>query len=106
VEIRKALVASTVKLEVAPRKLFGKPVQTVKVNCENSSETAKLASVLRNLEGAKERLEDDVRLSMRHLINNNVVLCGLSVLEFFSVAELLKRAKKEEAKSLMDLMRN
>lgn len=87
-EIRKALVAAIVKLEVATRKLFGKPVQTVKVNCKNSSETAKLASVLRNLEEAKERLEDDVRLSMRQLINNNVVPCGSSVLEFFGVAKV------------------
>jgi hypothetical protein len=32
VEIRKALGTSIVELEVAPCKLFGKPVQTLKVN--------------------------------------------------------------------------
>ena len=57
------------KLEVAPHKLFGKPVQAVKLNCKNSSENPKLASVLRSLEEAKEHLEDDVRLSIPHLIN-------------------------------------
>jgi hypothetical protein len=60
---------SIVKLEVAPRCLFGKPVQKVKVNCKNSSEKPKLTSVLRSLEEAKKHLEDDVRLSIPHLIN-------------------------------------
>jgi DNA polymerase I len=75
-EIRKALAAAIVKLEVAPRRFFGKPVQTVKVYCRNPSDTAKLARTLRNLEGVKECLEDDIRLSMRYLIDNNVVPCG------------------------------
>lgn len=61
------------KLEVALHSFFGKPVQTVKVYCNYAT---KLASALRKLEGVKDCLEDDVRLSMRHLIDNNVVLCG------------------------------
>lgn len=75
------------KLEVAPSKLFGKPVQTVNVNCKNSRETAKLAGALRNFEGAKKRLEYDVRLSMRHLTNNKVVPFRASMFEFFGVAD-------------------
>jgi DNA polymerase elongation subunit (family B) len=63
---------SIVKLEVAPRRFFGKPVQTVKVYCNYA---AKLARALRKLEGVKDCLEDDVRLSMRHLTDNNVVPC-------------------------------
>ena len=47
-EIRKTHNASIVKLEVAPRKFFGKPVQTVKVYCRNPDEAAKLARTLRN----------------------------------------------------------
>jgi DNA polymerase elongation subunit (family B) len=76
-----------VKLIVAPRKLFGKPVQTVKVNCKNSRETAKLAVALRNLEGAKKRLEYDVRLSMQHLTNKNIIPFRVSMLEFFDVGD-------------------
>src|SRR3972149_7446758 len=72
-EIRKTHSASIVKLEVAPRRLFGKTVQTVKVY---SNEAVKLAKVLRTLEGVKDCLEDDIRLSMQYLVTNNVVPCG------------------------------
>jgi DNA polymerase I len=72
-EIRKTHNASIVKLEVAPRKLFGKPVQTVKVY---ANDAAKLVKALRTLEGVKDCLEDDIRLSMQYLITNNVVPCG------------------------------
>jgi DNA polymerase I len=75
-EIRKTHNASIVKLEVAPRKFFGKPVKTVKVYCRNPDETAKLARTLRTLEGVQDCLEDDIRLSMQYLITNNVVPCG------------------------------
>jgi DNA polymerase I len=75
-DIRKALAASIMKTEVASRLFFGKPVQTLKVYCRNPKETAKLARSLRSFEGVKECLEDDVRLSMRYLIDNNVVPCG------------------------------
>ncbi|MCW4047968.1 MAG: DNA polymerase II [Candidatus Bathyarchaeota archaeon] len=75
-EIRKTHGTATVKLEVTERKLFGKTVQTVKVYCRNPAEKAKLARTLRNLEGIKDCLEDDIRLSMRYLIDNNVVPCA------------------------------
>jgi DNA polymerase I len=74
-EIRKVLAESIVKTEVAQRRFFGKPVQTVKVYCRNPKDTAKLARSLRSFEGVKECLEDDVRLSMKYLIDNNVVPC-------------------------------
>jgi translation elongation factor EF-G len=48
------LGASIVKLEVAPRRFFGKPVQTVKVYCKNPNETPKLSRALRKLEGIKD----------------------------------------------------
>ena len=77
-EIRKAHGEAVVKLEIAARRYFGKPVQVVKVYCNDA---AKLAKALRNLEGVKECLEDDVRLSMRYLIDNNVVPCGWHQIE-------------------------
>ncbi len=72
-KIRSLLGDAVVKAEVAERKYFGKPVQTVKVYCR---EPAKLAKVLRSVEGVKDCLEDDIRVSMRYLIDNNVVPCG------------------------------
>ncbi|MCJ7762608.1 DNA polymerase II, partial [Candidatus Bathyarchaeota archaeon] len=75
-QIKKTHNASIVKLEVAPRKLFGKPVETVKLYCRNPDATAKLARTLRTFEGVQDCLEDDIRLSMQYLIGNNVVPCG------------------------------
>ena len=77
-EIRKAHGEAVVKLEIAAHRYFGKPVQVVKVYCNDA---AKLAKALRNLEGVKECLEDDVRRSMRYLIDNNVVPCGWHQIE-------------------------
>ncbi|MEM3880952.1 MAG: DNA polymerase domain-containing protein, partial [Candidatus Bathyarchaeia archaeon] len=75
-QLWKAHTASIVKLEVAPRKLFGKPVQTLKVYCKNPDETARLAKELREVEGIEECLEDDVRFTMQYLVSNNVVPCS------------------------------
>jgi len=72
-ETKKTYGGAVVKLEVVSRKYFGKPVQTLKIYCHDP---AKLAKALRSLEGVKECLEDDIRLSMRYLIDNNVVPCS------------------------------
>jgi DNA polymerase I len=66
---------SIVKTEVAERHFFGKHVTAIKVCCKVATETAKLAKQLRNIEGVKDCLEDDIRASMRYLIDNNVVPC-------------------------------
>jgi DNA polymerase I len=75
-QIKKTHSASIVKLEVAPRKLFGKTVETVKVYCRNPDANAKVARTLRTFEGVQDCLEDDIRISMQYLISNNVVPCG------------------------------
>ena len=64
------------KLEIVERKFFGKPVKAVKVHCRDPSVVSKYARALRELEGVKECLEDDIRYSMRYLIDNDVVPCG------------------------------
>jgi DNA polymerase I len=61
------------KLEPAQRRYFGKPVQTIKIFCDNPS---KVAKAVQKLEGVKECLEDDIRISMRYLIDNGVVPCS------------------------------
>ena len=72
---------SIVKLEVVERKLFGKPVNAVKVYCRNPDDISKCARELRNFEGVKDCLEDDIRYSMRYLIDNNTVPCGWHEIE-------------------------
>ena len=74
-EIMNAYPSSIVKAEVAERRFFGKPVQAIKVYCKVATETVKLAKQLRGFEGVKECLEDDIRVAMRYLIDNDVAPC-------------------------------
>ena len=77
------------KLEVVERKFFGKQVKAVKVYCRDPSVMSKYAMALRKLEGIKECLEDDVRYSMRYLIDNDVVPCGWHEIEVNEEANTL-----------------
>ncbi|HTY75079.1 MAG TPA: 3'-5' exonuclease, partial [Candidatus Nanoarchaeia archaeon] len=71
--IRNAYGDEVQNLEISQKRYFGKPVQTLRVYC---SEKSKLAKRLRDVEGVEVCLEDDIRLSTRYLIDNNVVPCG------------------------------
>lgn len=75
-EIEKETHASIAKLEVVERKFFGKPIKAVKVYCKNPEDIVKYAKVFRKLEGVKDCFEDDIRSSMRYLIDNNIAPCG------------------------------
>jgi DNA polymerase I len=61
------------KVEPVERRFFGRPVKAVKVYCKNPDVMPKLARELRRLEGVKDCFEDDIRYSMRYLIDNNVI---------------------------------
>ncbi|HVP93377.1 MAG TPA: DNA polymerase domain-containing protein [Acidobacteriota bacterium] len=80
-EIKKMQHPSVVKLEVVDRKFFGKPVEAIKIYCKDPDAVTKYAKTLRKLEGVKDCLEDDIRYSMRYLIDNNVVPCGWHEIE-------------------------
>jgi DNA polymerase I len=75
-EVDKKQFPLVVKLEVVDRKFFGKPVKAIKVYCKNPDVISKYAKAFRSFEGLKDCLEDDIRYSMRYLIDNNVVPCG------------------------------
>jgi DNA polymerase I len=80
-EVDKEQYPFIVKLEVVERNFFGKPVKAVKVYCRDPDAITKYAKALRKLEGIKDCLEDDIRYSMRYLIDNNVVPCGWHEIE-------------------------
>jgi len=80
-EIGKEQDPFIVKIEVVERKFFGKPVKAIKVYCKDPDFIAKYAKAFRKLEGVKDCLEDDIRYSMRYLIDNNVVPCGWHEIE-------------------------
>jgi DNA polymerase I len=75
-EIGKEHFACVSKLEIVERRFFGKPVKAVKIYCTSLDAVSKCAKQLREVEGVKECLEDDIRYAMRYLIDNDVVPCG------------------------------
>lgn len=78
-QIRKTPQVSS--LEVVDRRYFGKKLKAIKVFCKNPDEIPRCAKNLKKLEGVKECFEDDVRYSMRYLIDNGVVPCGWHEIE-------------------------
>jgi len=82
IESRKALeFPSVAKLETVKKKYFGKSVNAVKVVCQNPDVFSKYAKAMSKIEGVKESLEDDIRYSMRYLIDNSVSPCGWHEIE-------------------------
>ncbi len=88
-EIEKENHPSIVKLEVVERKFFGKPVKAVKVYCKDPDAVTKYARAFRQLEGVKDCLEDDIRHSMRYLIDNNIVPCDWHEVEVAEETNML-----------------
>jgi DNA polymerase I len=74
-EILETCSPSVVKTEIAERRFFGKPVNAIKVYCKVATETGKLARQLRGLEAVRDCLEDDIRVPMQYLIDNNISPC-------------------------------
>lgn len=82
IESRKASeFPSIIKLETVKRKYFGKPVNAVKVVCQDPDVISKYAKAMAKIDGVKESLEDDIRYSMRYIIDNNVSPCGWHEIE-------------------------
>jgi DNA polymerase, archaea type len=74
--ITKAVGQSIVKVEVVERRFFGNPVAALKVYCRVATETGMVAKQVRSVEGVKDCLEDDIRASMRYLIDNDLSPCN------------------------------
>jgi len=69
------------KLELVKRRYFGKHVEAVKVFCQDPDAIGKYAKTMAKIEGVKESLEDDIRYSMRYLIDNCVSPCSWHQIE-------------------------
>jgi len=76
IEQNKADYPFIVKVEAVERKFFGKPVKALKVYCRNPDVMTRYARAFRKIEGIKECFEDDIRYSMRYLIDNDVIPCA------------------------------
>ena len=64
------------KAEPVQRRYFGKPVEAVKIYCGNTKQMPTIAKAVRKLEGVQDCLEDDIRVPMRYLNDNNIVPCS------------------------------
>ncbi|KYH40669.1 MAG: DNA polymerase [Candidatus Bathyarchaeota archaeon B26-2] len=63
------------EIEVVERRLFGRPVKALKVYCRDPDLIPKYAKALSKVKGVKYPLEDDIRYSMRYLVDNDVTPC-------------------------------
>ncbi|MEM2960100.1 MAG: 3'-5' exonuclease, partial [Candidatus Bathyarchaeia archaeon] len=64
------------KMEVVDRKLFGKPVKAIKVYCQDPDLAPEYAKLISKIKGVDSILEDDIRYSMRYIVDNNIIPCG------------------------------
>lgn len=94
IQSQKANYPSLVKLEGTEKKFFGKPVETIKVVVQNPDLVSKYSKNFKKLEGVKDCLEDDIRYSIRYLIDNNVVPCGWHEIEVTETEKFGVRADK------------
>jgi len=78
---RKSDFPSIVRLEPVDRRFFGRPAKVIKVFCQDPDLIPKYAKGLRKIEGVKDYLEDDIRYSMRYLIDHGVTPCGWHEIE-------------------------
>ena len=88
IEAGKAEYPLITRCETVERKFFGKPVKAVKVYCRDPNVILKYGRAFRKIEYVKDCLEDDVRFSMRYLIDNNMVPCGWHATEAVEEASI------------------
>lgn len=65
-----------VGLEVVDKKYFGKPVKAIKVYCQDPDAMSECIKIISKVKGVSNFLEDDIRYSMRYMIDNGIVPCG------------------------------
>lgn len=58
------------------KKILGKPIKALKVECRNPDELSKYANSLKKALKVKSSFEDDMRFSMRYLIDKEVSPCS------------------------------
>ena len=67
--------------ELTVRRFFGQPVYVIKVVCQDPDLVPECVKVLSRIEGVEKCLEDDIRYSMRYLVDNDVSPCGWHEIE-------------------------
>jgi len=73
---QKAELPFIVDLELTQPRLFGEPVWAIKVFCQDPELVPKYSGILSKVRGVQKCLEDDMRYSMRYLIDNDMTPCS------------------------------
>ena len=81
IKVRKNELPFITGIEPVEKKYFGRKVKALKILCQNPELVSKYAKRIEKIEGVKNCLEDDIRLSMRYLIDNEVTPCGWHEIE-------------------------
>jgi len=81
IQSQKANYPFLVKFEIVDKRFFGKPVKAIKLVVQNPDVISKYSKDFKKLEVVKDCLEDDIRYSMRYIIDNNVVPGGWHEIE-------------------------
>jgi DNA polymerase I len=68
--------AAVPKVEVVQRRFFGKPVEAVKVYCSSTKQLPTVARTVGKFKEIQDCLEDDMRVPMRYLYDNDIVPCS------------------------------
>lgn len=76
--------------ELTSCKFFGKKVNAIKVYCQDPELISKYSKRLSKVKGVKRCLENDIRYSMRYLIDNDVVPCGWHQIEVEDIENSLE----------------
>jgi DNA polymerase I len=78
---KQAELPFVIESELTVRRLFGQPVYAVKVVCQGPDVIPEYVKLLSKVEGVEKCLEDDIRYSMRYLVDNDVAPCGWHEIE-------------------------
>lgn len=63
-------------MEPVDRRFFGRPVKAIKITCSDPDVITKYSRGISKIKGVDRCLEDDIRYSMRYLIDNDLKPCG------------------------------
>ncbi|MBS7623997.1 MAG: DNA polymerase domain-containing protein [Candidatus Bathyarchaeia archaeon] len=76
IKAAKTILPFFLNLEVVDRRFFGKPIKAIRVYFQDPELIPEYVKNISKIKGVESCLEDDIRYSMRYLIDNEIVPCG------------------------------
>lgn len=76
VNISKLFTRNVVGFEICERRIFGKPIKTLKIYCRNPDVVDDVANKIKSLPNILDVYEDDIRFTLRYLIDLEIRPCG------------------------------